>query len=166
MTTPEKSSDEILEELFGMCTQGQIFKLQDSSQYNSSDEDDSSSNSPRKQKRKKKKKKHKKGKKRKKSASLDDDAPENKASKRKKSHKENDSPEIEKKYSESIAFKIKTEKVCESNSETKPINCDNVANERCTNYMDSVTGKRLTIDDVFTSLGIMNNTNIIRVNVP
>lgn len=159
MTTPEKSSDEILKELFGMCQQRRVLESGESSQESSSEDIDSNSSTQKRHKRKKKKK-HKKGKKRRRSLSVDSQESENKShkKKKKKSRKECNGEDSVDSQCKKIELKIKQENDdVTSNIDRKPIACDSVRSDEnlSQNYMDTVTGKSLTLDDVFSTLGIV-----------
>lgn len=153
MAEPEKSSDEILQELFGMCAVKNMIKAEPSSPRGKDDgSDDNSSDSSKlnshhkKNKHKKKRKKHKKGKKRKRSSSVSDSESEDESkAKRSKSRLKHDSNDVE--------VKIKIEKDALKSSKK---NAHGESEDRKnSNLMDLITGKRLTIDDVFTTLGIL-----------
>lgn len=140
MTTELKSSDEILQELFGMCSKKSIDSSNESSQSKSDIDDDASG-----KKHKKKKKKHKKLKKRSRSSSVESESNDHKTHKRKKKKSQKDEDKSKK-----LKIKIKTEPgVPES-----PFN-NLEGMEKSDNLMDTTTGKKMTIDDVFNSLGII-----------
>jgi hypothetical protein len=165
MNVPEKSSDEILQELFGLCQQQRNAHSLTSSQDESSGSSDSESKDvlsrqkKHKHKNKKKKKKHKKGKKRK-TESTDDEESDSKSRKRKMKIKQepgtNDDgsiPRVSK-----VELKIKTEKEDIASLPNKQLtngelsqNKENASN----NYINAVTGKPVTLDDVFNTLGIV-----------
>lgn len=163
MNPPEKSSDEILQELFGLCLQqAKVIQSTSSSEDESSDSSDNEEKNvdrPKKHKHKrKKKKKHKKVKKRK-VESTDDEESDSKFHKRtiKKIKKE---PEDDGKSAPKsiVELKIKTEKNDSSeilngqlDSGESPQNKEN----KCNNYVNTITGKFVTLDDVFHTLGIV-----------
>ncbi|XP_065221893.1 protein Son isoform X2 [Planococcus citri] len=149
MTAEVKSSDEILQELFGMCKQKSIDSSEQSSHSQSESDVDDDASATKKHK-KKKKKKHKKHKKRGRSSSDESDSSDRKSHKRKKkkSHKDDD-------RSKKLKVKIKTE------PGEPPLPYDELVGiEKRDKVTDTATGKKMTIDDVFNSLGIAPKTRI------
>lgn len=163
MNTPEKSSDEILKELFGLCQQQRRVASDTSSQAESSDSNDDKEDvdiQQKKHKRKKKKKKKQKKVKKRKNESMDSEELESKHRKRKlkKIKKEpgvNDETVLE---VSKVELKIKTEK---EDAETVP--CEKFTSgessqnkeNKSNNYINIVTGMPTTLDDVFNTLGIV-----------
>lgn len=150
MSVPEKSSDEILQELFGMCIKTQ------STGENATDDstlsDESLDSGDKKQKHKKKKKKHKKDKKRKRNSSVESSVSRTShKSKKAKSSKENEKPN-----DTLLGIKIKTEKTDDFlASSTVKVKSEGIKSEnQAPNFMDVLTGQKITIDDVFNSIGV------------
>lgn len=151
MSLPEKSSDEILQELFGMCLKT---PTADNSTENSTLSDESDDI---KHKSKKKKKKNKKEKKRKRNSSAESSISRTShKSKKAKSCKENEEPD-----DFSLSMTIKTEKVDDiPNSDPVKVKSEGAnSDNQAPNFMDVLTGQKLTIDDVFNSIGIAAKDN-------
>lgn len=158
MAVPEKSSDEILKELFGMCQRKMGRKFSECSRKSESEDEDSYSSIQKHHKKKKKKKKHKKSKKRKRSSSVDSQTLENESHKRKKkkSCKRYDDLISNNFPGKRIELKIKKEKNYEvPRLLTVNETINSGENSQNQNYLDKRTGKSLTLDDVFSTLGIV-----------
>lgn len=153
MSAPEKSSDEILQELFGMCIKTQPTDGNSTEVSTLSDETEESDE--KKPKHKKKKKKHKKEKKRKRNSSVDSSVSRTShKSKKTKSSKENEIPN-----DTVLGIRIKTEKTDDIPTvDPIKIKSEGIKSEnQAPNFMDVLTGQKLTIDDVFNSFSIAPN---------
>lgn len=150
MSVPEKSSDEILQELFGMCIK--THPTDENSSDKSTLSDEIEEGDEKKQKHKKKKKKHKKEKKRKRNSSVESSVSRTShKSKKAKSSKENEVPN-----DTALGIKIKTEKTDEIPTlDVVKVKSEGIkSGSQTPNFMDVLTGKKLTIDDVFNSISI------------